>query len=156
MNYDKQLAKYARHLDNPKYYEKIINIIDKAEKKNYKFKLFNVYDLERITGEMCAYYDAVPTDEEDKRMIHYFNNTYFLISDKNYVLWTSNNFFGVYIMYIRMKLMILHARIKQAFRPDLYIEIGNVNNEIYFCRGALKAAKALNTDVFNLEEYSVM
>ena len=49
--------------------------------------------------------------------------------------------------------MILHTRITQLFRPDLYIEIGNVNNEIYFCRGALNAAKVLNTDVFNLDEY---
>ena len=60
MNYDKQLAKYARHLDNPKYYGKIINIIEKAERKNYKFRLFNDYDLERITGEVCSYYDAIP------------------------------------------------------------------------------------------------
>ena len=156
MNYDKQLAKYARHLDNPKYYGKIINIIEKAERKNYKFKLFNVYDLERITGEVCSYYDAVPTEEENKRMIHYFNNTFFLISDKNLILWSSNNFFEVYSIYIRMKFMILNARITQLFRPDLYIEIGNVNNDIYFCRGALKAAKVLNTDVFNLDEYSVM
>lgn len=153
MNYDKQLAKYARHLDNPKNFGKIRKILEAAEKHNYKFKMFNDYDIYHIVSEACAYYEAVPTDEEDKRMIRYLNNTYFLISDKNYILWTSNYFFGVYIMYIRMKLMILHARIKQAFRPDLYIEIGNVNNEIYFCRDALKAAKALNTDVFQLENY---
>lgn len=153
MNYDRQLAKYARQLDNPKYYGKIIDIIRKADLNNYAFKNFNAYDLEKITGEICAYYDAIKTDEEDKRMIHYFNNACFLISDKNYILAVTENKLDAYILYLKMKVVIFLARIKQLFRTDLYIDIENVNNEIFICKGALTAARQLNADVFELENY---
>lgn len=155
MNYDKQLAKYAKQLDNPKYFGKILKILDKADKANYKFKNFNVFDLELITGEIYQYYSAITTDEEDRRMVHYFNKACFLISDKNYILCVTENLFNAYLMYVKMKIVMFLARLKQLYRPDIYIEIGNVNNDIYFCRGALTAAKCLNADVFELEKYYV-
>ena len=153
MNYDKQLAKYARHLDNPKNFGKIRKILEAAERHNYKFKMFNDYDIYHIVSEACTYYDAVPTDEEDKRMIHYFNKACFLISDKNYILCITEGIFEALWMYFKMKIVMTMARIKQFFRPDLLITMGNVNNDMYLCRGALNAAKVLNADVFELEKY---
>ena len=38
MNLDKKLAKYARQIKNPKYYGKILDILDKADETNYQFK----------------------------------------------------------------------------------------------------------------------
>lgn len=34
MNFDKKLKKYATQLDNPTYYGKIIDILEKADKRN--------------------------------------------------------------------------------------------------------------------------
>ena len=56
-------------------------------------------------------------------------------------------------MYFKMKIVMFLTRTKQLFRPDLLITMGNVNNDIYLCRGALNVAKALNADVFELEKY---
>lgn len=101
--------------------------------------------------------DAAPrgiqTEEEDKRMIHYFNKACFLISDKNYILCVTKGLFEALCMYFKMKIVLFLTRTKQLFRPDLLITMGNVNNDIYLCRGALNAAKALDADVFELEKY---
>ena len=75
MNLDKKLAKYARHLDNPKYYDKITKILMKAEKNGYQFKNFNDFDMLKISGELAAYYDVITTDEEHKRMVNYYTTT---------------------------------------------------------------------------------
>ena len=48
MNLDKKLAKYARQLENPKYYEKILKIFDKADEKRYRFKDFSDADIMHI------------------------------------------------------------------------------------------------------------
>ncbi len=151
-NYDKQLAKYARQLENPKYYEKIIAIIDAAEKHNYIWKDFNIYDLHRITGEICAYYDAVPTDEEHRRVIKHCNSNWFLISDKNYVLWESQSFLIALSTYIRANLILWYARIKQLFVTDRLITTDNVNNTFYLVRGAINTAKVLNCEFWDLED----
>ena len=95
---------------------------------------------------------GIPT-EEDKRMIHYFNKACFLISDKNYILCVTKGLFEALCMYFKMKIVLFLTRTKQLFRPDLLITMGNVNNDIYLCRGALNAAKALDADVFELEKY---
>lgn len=155
MNLDKKLAKYARQINNPKYYGKILDILTKAEKTGYEFKDFNVYDLEYLTGEILGYYEAVTSDEQDKRMIKYFNNDYFIISDKNYILFSSENFFVAFDVFIRAKLLILYAKIRQFLRPDVFIDIANAEKEIYFVRGGLKAANFLETSVFDLEEYRI-
>ena len=154
-NYDKQLAKYARQLENPKYYEKITKIIDTAEKHNYKWKLFNLYDLHKITGEICAYYDAVPTDEEHKRMIRHCNSNWFLISDKNYILWESESFLIAFSTYLRAYLLLWYARIKQLFVTDRLITTDNVDKDIYLVRGAIKAAKLLDCEFWDLEDKRV-
>lgn len=95
---------------------------------------------------------GIPT-EEDKRMIHYFNKACFLISDKKYILCVTKGLFEALWMYFKMKIVMFLTRTKQLFRPDLLITMGNVNNDIYLCRGALNVAKALNADVFELEKY---
>ena len=95
---------------------------------------------------------GIPT-EEDKRMIHYFNKACFLISDKKYILCVTEVLFETLGMYFKMKIVMFLTRTKQLFRPDLLITMGNVNNDIYLCRGALNVAKALNADVFELEKY---
>ena len=96
---------------------------------------------------------GIPTEEEDKRMIHYFNKASFLISDKKYILCVTKGLFEALWMYFKMKIVMFLTRTKQLFRPDLLITMGNVNNDIYLCRGALNVAKALNADVFELEKY---
>ena len=95
---------------------------------------------------------GIPT-EEDKRMIHYFNKACFLISDKKYILCVTEVLFEALGMYFKMKIVMFLTRTKQLIRPDLMITMGNVNNDIYLCRGALNVAKALNADVFELEKY---
>lgn len=95
---------------------------------------------------------GIPTEEEDKRMIHYFNKACFLISDKKYILCVTKGLFEALWMYFKMKIVMFLTRTKQLFRPDLLITMGNVNNDIYLCRGALNVAKALNADVFELEK----
>ena len=151
-NYDKLLAKYARHLENPKYYEKITEIIDKADKRNYKWKDFNVYDRHYILSEICSYYDAVPTDEEHKRMIRHCNSNWFLISDKNYILWESESFLIALSTYIRAYIILWYARIKQLFFTDRLITTDNVNNDFYLVRGAINTAKVLNCEFWDLED----
>lgn len=151
-NYDKLLAKYARQLENPKYYEKITNIIDKADKRNYKWKDFNVFDLHHILTEICAYYDAVPTDEEHKRMIKHCNSNWFIISDKNYIIWESQSFLIALSTYIRAYLILWYARIKQMFVTDRLISTDNVNNDFFLVRGAINVAKVLNCEFWDLEE----
>ena len=95
---------------------------------------------------------GIPT-EEDKRMIHYFNKACFLISDKKYILCVTEVLFEALGMYFKMKIVMFLTRTKQLFRPDLLITMGNVNNDIYLCRGALNVVKALNAVVFELEKY---
>ena len=151
-NYDKQLAKYARQLENPKYYDRILKILDKAERIKYQWKQFNIYDLERITGEILAYSEVITTDIEHKRMVKHCNSNWFLISDKNYILWESESFLIALSTYIRAYLILWYARIKQLFFTDRLITTDNVNNEIYLVRGAIKAAKVLGCDFWDLED----
>lgn len=154
MNLDKQLAKYAKNLNNPKYYDRILKVLDKADKKNYEFKMFNAPDMCKITGEILAYYDYVGDDvEKDKQIIRYFNNDWFIVSDKNYVLAKTHSIWIALNLFISTNLMIRFAKLKQLFRPDIYIDIQNARNDVYIFKGALKAAEFLNTDVFELDKF---
>lgn len=56
MNLDKKLAKYAKRLDNPKYYLKILKIIDKADETRYRFKDFSDADIMHIFDVVDGYF----------------------------------------------------------------------------------------------------
>lgn len=155
MNLDKKLAKYARHLDNPKYYDKITKILMKADKTGYQFKSFNDFDMMKISGELAAYYDAITTDEEHKRMIRHCNSNWFLISDKNYILWESESFLIALSTYIRAYLILWYARIKQLFVTDRLITADNVNNDVYLVRGVINVAKFIGCELWDLEDKRV-
>lgn len=152
-NYDKRLAKYACHLNNPKYYKKIFDILYKAEKAKYQFQDFNKFDMEKILIEILSYWEAIKTPEENKKMIRYYNKDWFVISDKHYILCFSPSFFDSLDFYIRAYLCLFAARIKQLFLTDRYIDVANVNQNLYLIQGAIKVAEFLETDINNLTEY---
>lgn len=155
MNLDKKLAKYARQLDNPKYYGKILKILEKADKTGYQFKKFNNWDLEKITGEIFAYYDAITTEEDDKRMIRYCNKDWFIISDKNYVLFTTPSIFIALSVYIRCYMILHFTFLTRITNPYKFLEAEKVDKKFFMIRGAIKASKFLGTDFFGLDDYFV-
>ena len=156
MNLDKKLARYARQLDNPKYFPKILDILDKADKTNYQFKDFNLYDLDHVASEIKAYYDAIQTPEEDARMIKYCNNFWFIISDKNYILYETPNLLWALEVYFKSYLFLFIARVRQLFYQDRLITTDNVNKDVWLIRGAIKASKFLDCTIFELDEYKVI
>lgn len=152
MNYDKKLAKYAKQINNPKYYGTIIDILEKAEDENYEFIDFNDYDLEKITGEINDYYEEVSTEEDHKKMVKYCNSYWFVLSDKNLILYEAENLILALTFYVKANLLLIFARIRQALVPDKWVESENVTKELFLCRGALKAAKIVGCEIFDLEE----
>lgn len=155
MNYDKKLAKYAKQLRNPKYYDKIADIIDKALEEKYEFKQFSLYDLEYITGEIEAYYNAITTDKEHERMVKFCNSYWIVVSDKNYVLgYTENLLLAVYFI-IKSYFILFFSRIKQAFNPTILINFEHVSKDFYLCHGGLKAADLIGCDFLDLSERMV-
>ncbi len=155
MNYDKKLAKYAKQLRNPKYYDKIADIIDKALEEKYEFKQFSLYDLEYITGEIEAYYNAITTDEEHERMVKFCNSYWIVVSDKNYVLgYTEHLLLAVYFI-IKSYFILFFSRIKQVFNPTILIDFEHVNKDLYLCHGGLKAADLIGCDFLDLSERMV-
>lgn len=155
MNYDKKLAKYAKQINNPKYYDKIQDILEKAEKNNYEFKDFNDYDLEKITGEINAYYEAVTTEEDHKKMVKYLNSYWFIVSDKNLILYEADNIILAFIFYVKANLFLLFARISQVIAPNKWVKTENATKNLYLCRGALKAAEIIGCEIFELEEKKI-
>lgn len=153
MNLDKKLAKYARQIKNPKYYGKILDILDEAEEKNYQFKDFTLYDLEYLTGEIEAYYSVIETDEEDKRMVEYFNDIWIIVSDKHYILAETPYLWIALSVYIRCYMLLFWSKLTRLINPIHYFECNNIDSELYLFRGALKAAEYLECEVFDLEEY---
>lgn len=151
-NYDKILAKYATQLENPKYYEKMINTIHKAESLNYKWKMFNEYDLGKIVGELVSYYDAIKTDEEHKRMVKHCNTNWFIISDKNLILWETDNTLKAMITFLQSNLLLLYVKIKRKLVTDRLICTDNVDKKIYLVRGALNVAKVLDCSFWDMDE----
>jgi len=152
MNLDKKLAKYARHLDNPKYYDKITKILMKADKSGYQFKSFNDFDMIKISGELAAYYDAITTDEEHKRMVRYYNKHWFIISDKNYILFDTPYLWNAISFYIRCYYILLLTKLRQLIILDRLITADNVHKDVYLLRGAIKAANWLNCESFELDK----
>jgi len=155
MNYDKKLAKYAKQLRNPKYFDKILDILEKAEDENYEFKDFNDYDLNKITGEINEYYEAVSTEKDHKKMVKYCNSYWFVLSDKNLILYEAENLLFALTFYVKANLLLIFARIKQSLAPDKWLEVENVTKDLFLCRGALKAAKFLECEIFDLEERKI-
>ncbi len=156
MNLDKKLAKYARQLDNPKYYPKILDLLDEAERKGYKLDQFNLYDLDHIASEIYSYYEAITTPEEDNRMIHYCNKTWFIISDKNYILYETSSLLYAIIFYIKTYLILFISKIFQFFEQNKLIIVDNVNKDIWLIRGAIKASKFIGCNIFELEEKKIL
>ena len=155
MNYDKMLAKYAKQLRNPKYYDKIQDIIDKALEEKYEFKQFSLYDLEYIAGEIEAYYKAITTEEEHKRMIKFCNSYWIVVSDKNYVLGYTENLLTAIYFIIKSYITIFISRIKQTLDPTIIIDFEHVNKDLYLCHGGLKAADLIGCDFLDLSEKMV-
>ena len=152
MNYDKQLAKYARQLDNPKYFDRILRVIEKAEKEKYEFKDFNDYDLEKITREIEAYFEAITTEEDHKQMIKYCNSRWFILSDKNFILYETESLILALMFYVKTYLLLLYVKIIQTITPEKWEEAENATRELYLCRGAVKAAEIIGCEIFDLEE----
>ena len=156
MNLDKKLAKYARELENPKHYPKILDILEKAEKTGYKFQDFNIYDLHHITGEMCAYYDAVETPEEDERNIKHCNTNWFIVSDKKLIFFETDSFWIAIRNYFKFLNMLCITKLGQLFCMDRIITTENVDNKIYLLRGAINVCKKIGCDFWNLEEHRIL
>ncbi len=152
MNLDKKLAKYARQIKNPKYYGKILDILDKADETNYEFKDFSLYDLEYLTGEIEAYYNAIQTDEDDERMIKYLNSIWFIISDKKYILWETESLFIALGFMIRAYFLMFFVKLSQLINPAKAFDTHNVNWDMYLIRGGLKAAEFFNCEIDEVEE----
>ena len=155
MNYDKKLAKYAKQINNPKYYGKIQDILENADKKNYEFKYFNDYDLEKITREINEYYEQITTEEDHKKMVKYCNSYWFVVSDIGFLLYESENLLYALSFYIKANLLLLFGRIGQAIAPEKWGEATNVRRRLFVCRGASKAAKIMKCEVFDLEERKI-
>ena len=155
MNLDKKLAKYAKQIRNPKYYGKILDILDKADETNYQFKDFSLYDLEYLTGEIEAYYNAIQTDEDDKRMIKYCNSYWFVVSDKKYVIWKTAYLWIALSVLLRAKILVIAVKIRQRLRSDLFTDMENVSNDLYLFHGAIKAAEFIGCDVLDLDKETI-
>lgn len=155
MNLDKKLAKYARQLDNPKYFPIILDILEKADKTGYQFKNFNLYDLDLITSNINDYYQTISTPEEDERMIRYCNKTWFIVSDKNYILFQTDSFWHVLQFFVKGYFLLHLAKFLQTFSVNSLICAENVNNDIWMIRGAVKASKFLECSIFDLDKFYV-
>ena len=152
MNYDKRLAKYARNLNNPKYYIPILRLLEDAERKGYKFKLFNEKDIEHIYDEVNCYLDAIPTEEDHKRMIKYCNSIWFIISDKNYILWETTSLFIALGFMLRAYLMLFFVRLSQLINPARAFDTHNIDWEMVLIRGGLNAAEYFGCEIDEVEE----
>lgn len=151
MNFDKKLKKYATQLDNPTHYGKIIDILEKADKKNYTFKEFNIYDLEKITRVITDFYDTYSIEDE-KKLLNYLNKTWFVVSDKHYILAKTPFLWLAIDILLRSYMLIFFAKIRQLFVFDRLITVENVNNEIRICRGAFSVANYFEMNVNDIED----
>ena len=152
MNLDKKLAKYARKLDNPKYYLKILKIIDKADEKRYRFKDFSDADIMHIFDVVDSYFEVNNTREKHKRVVRHFNSIWFIVSDKHYVLVETPFLLIALSCYIRCYLILLFSKTTRFINPTHFYECNNVEWNLYLFRGALKAAEFIGCDVWDLEE----
>ena len=153
MTLDKKLKKYASHIENPKYYQKINDILLEAFEKDYQFESFSYEDLAYIHNEIDSFFDTLKTKEERDRMIKYCNSIWFIISDKKYILWETESIFIALSFIIRAYFMIFFVKLSQLINPATAFETHNINRDMYLCRGGIKAAEFLNCELDKVEDY---
>ena len=153
MNLDKKLAKYARHIDNPKYYRNIEDILLKAKRSNYTFKDFNDYDLVEIYARINSFCEVNDTFEKQRSVIEYFNKIWIIASDKHYILDETPYLWIALSVYIRCYIFLFWSNLTRSINPMHFYECNNVESKLYLFRGALKAAKYLECEVFDLGEF---
>ena len=152
MNYDKKLAKYAKNLNNPKYFIPILRLMEDAENKNYQFKLFSEKDIEHIYDEIDCYMAAVTTEEDHKRMVKYCNSIWFIISDKKYILWETQSLLIALGFMIRGYFMMFFVKLSQLINPARAFDTHNIDWDMYLIRGGLKAAEFFGCEIDEIEE----
>ncbi len=118
MNLDQKLKKYAAHIENPKYYKKIRDILLEAFETNYQFESFNYEDLAYIHEEIDAFFDSLTSEKDQKRMIKFCNSYWFVISDKNYALGCTPNLFNFWSRFI---LYLIIVNFIKALFPLIFI-----------------------------------
>ena len=155
MNLDKKLSKYAKHLENPKYYKKVLLIIDKADKKRYRFKDFSDADIMHIFDVVDSYFEVNNTREKHKRVVRYFNSIWFIVSDKHYILVETPFLLIALSYYIRCYLLLFFSKTTRLINPAHFYVCENAEWNIYLFRGALKAAEFLSCDVCDLASYHI-
>ena len=155
MSLDRKLKKYASHMNNPKYYKKISDILLEAFEKDYQFESFNYEDLAYIHTEIDAFFDALQTEEEQKQMIDYCNKYWIIVSDKHYILCETPKLIWALEFYVKTYLILFAAKIAQLFKSDALIMADNVNKDIWLFRGALKACKFLGCSLDEITEYKL-
>ncbi len=152
MNLDKKLVKYAKFIKNPKYFGKIIGIIDKAEDIGYEFKSFSQSDLDYMVDEMYNYYSVFDTIEKDKEMIRYCNSIWFIISDKKYILWETR-FLPIALGFmLRAYLMLFFVKLTQIIIPAKALDTHNVDWDMVLIHGGLNAAEYFGCELDEVEE----
>ena len=155
MSLDKKLVKYARKLDNPKYYNKIIKIIDKADRKQYRFKDFTDADIMHIFDVIDSYFAVNNTPEMHRRVVEYFNKMWIIVTDKHYIL-AETPYLGIALsVYIRCWIMFHFSIFTQIISPKHHLGNVNVDKEILLFRGALNVAEYFKCEVFDLDEYKL-
>lgn len=152
MNLDKKLSKYVKFLGNPKYYGKIIDIIDKADGIGYEFKSFTQDDLDDIVDILYDYYSVFETDEKHKQMVKYCNSLWFIVSDKHYILAKTPYLTIALSIYIRSYMILFFSKISRLINPAHFFECDNVESDLYIFHGGLKAVEYIGCDITDLEE----
>ncbi len=152
MNLDKKLTKYVKYLDNPKYYRKIIDIIDKADGICYEFKSFTQDDIDNIVDILYDYYSVFETDEKHKQMVKYCNSIWFIISDKKYILWETQSLLIALGFMFRGYLMMFIVKLTQLINPAKALDTHNIDWDMYLIHGGLKAAEFFECEIDEVEE----
>ena len=134
-----------------------VSTIDSLVRKNFvvpdsvsadEFKA----DCALENGEICAYYDAIQTDEDDRRMIKYCNSLWFIISDKKYILWETESLFIALGFMIRAYFLMFFVKLSQLINPVKAFDTRNVNWDMYLIHGGLKAAEFFGCEIDEVEE----
>ena len=156
MNLSKKLAKYARKLDNPKYYYKIQDILEKAEKIGFNLEDFNYMDIAKIQETIGEYFEQIDNKAAHKRIVKYYNSYWFIVSDKKYVLFTTATLFSAIWIYLRCSFILHLAKLQQPFMLDRIIMADNVNKDIYLFKGGIRTSRFIGCDVLELEENRIL
>jgi len=155
MNLDKKLSKYAKHINNPKYYDHILQTIDKVKKNQHVIKKFSNADINYIIDMIYGFFEVNNTPEKRQRVLKYFNTIWFIVSDKHYILIETPFLLLALFYYIRFYLLLFFSKTTRLINPAHYYICKNAEWNLYIFRGALKAAKFIGCDVWDLEENNI-